>query len=208
MKRLILGILLTGSLGLLGSALAGGARHMNARILAGKSTSMARPSVGARTQSSQTTAAYTDSLKTAQVSYLKNNQIVVVMEASGDLRGALTLRLERDEAGQIKTGYWALVVSYIEDVEVEGDEDHHNGEEGEPHPGGERLIEKGALSGSVSSGTLNIDTDGKVRSISNLQLSLEKGSLIYRDVTSGSGTVQAEGLGDFVNAKGTLSLFF
>src|SRR5437660_5591180 len=58
---------------------------------------------------------YNVSLSHAQISPTDNNQIIVVMDAKGDLPGALTLKVARNGADSTITGgEWALVVAYTE----------------------------------------------------------------------------------------------
>jgi hypothetical protein len=125
------------------------------------------------------------------------------MRASGDLPGSLTLTIDRDgRDNTIVGGNWALVVSYIEDVAAtapqHADDDH----------GGELLIQKGVLKGTISGGTLTLNADGTVAAVNSVQVNINSGSLNYEAVTSGGGTVDETDLQDFAGSRGGLNLSF
>jgi hypothetical protein len=207
MKRLAIPVLTTVALVCL---LVGALARTNPRFLASKSASgNVRESVAHRllknvgasalTQSPSTT--YNINLSKATVSATDDNRIIVVMDAKGDLPGALTLRLERDAAGSIVTGgEWALVVAYTEEIQLspgEGD--------GDP---GEGLVQKGTLKGTISGGQVTLNPDGSIASINSLQLVVNGGSMSYDAVNDGSGSVHEENLQDADNASGGLTLSF
>lgn len=156
-------------------------------------------------QTNQTAVTHSVSLSGFQVSHIADNRIVVTMRAEGDLPGSLTLVLDREGAGgNIVSGEWALVVSYIQDVAA--GQIHAENEDGEH--GGEILVRKGTLKGTISGGTVTLNADGTVTSVDSVWLNINGGSLAYDGVTGGNGIVNGIDLQDFSTSSGTLSLNF
>ena len=148
-------------------------------------------------------------LTEARVSTLEAGQLVVSMQAAGDLRGLVTLKLEVGTDGAITGGDWAVADSYLEDLNADGSvapltEEHHE-ETGEAHREFIRLVNKGTVGGRVTGGYVGEGTGGAV-SLVNLQLELTTGSLTFQSITSGTGSLDADlGLTD---AQGSLRLSF
>jgi hypothetical protein len=144
---------------------------------------------------------YNVSLSGATVSADELDRLIVVMDAKGDLPGALTLRLERDASGSTVTGgEWALVVAYTEEIQLspgEGDGD-----------AGESLVQKGTLKGTISGGLLTLNADGSLASVNSLQLTVSGGSMSYDAVADGSGSAHEENLQDAPASSGSLALSF
>lgn len=144
------------------------------------------------------------SLNKAVVSKVSDSNIVVTMEASGDMRGSLSLILNRDASNNsITGGDWALVASHIEDVDAH--EESLN--ESEPH-GGELLINNGTLRGSITGGSITLNDEGAVTSLGAIQMSVVSGSLTYSEVSAGDGLANGLGLNDVQTSSGTLTLNF
>lgn len=145
---------------------------------------------------------YNVTLSRAQVSPTDNHRIIVVMDAAGDLRGALTLGLDRNgEDGAVTGGEWALVVAYTEETQHEPE-----GDGGEDHS--ETLVQKGTLKGSIAGGQITLNPDGTIASVDSLQLVLDGGSLTYQGVTHGSGSALGANLHDPSASSGSLNLNF
>lgn len=140
-----------------------------------------------------------------------SGRVVVTMMAQGDLSGVVTLALEKNAAGTVTGGEWALMVSYTEIIPVDPNAPPHtHGEEaggGEPHAG-ETLVQKGALKGTIAGGSLTLNPDGSLASLNDLVLSITGGTLQYQATTSGSGVVSAGQLSTRDTATGAVSLIF
>lgn len=153
-----------------------------------------KPSLIGRTD--QTTRSI--SLNVARVSIDANNRLVVSMDASGDLPGEITFMIDRNADNTIRGGDWALVVAraeYTGPTDEEGDQP------------GMVLVRRGTLWGSIASGTLVMDDDGKVVSLTGLQLTLASGSMEF-DGANGSGSAQATDLQDTQTSSGSLVVTF
>jgi hypothetical protein len=134
------------------------------------------------------------------------------MEASGDLRGMVTLMLKRDAANNTVTGEWAFVNSYVQDLgEGHSHQDGHNhltesnSETGEH---GERLIDKGTIRGKVTGGGVTLNNDGTLSSLNSIQLNIISGSLTYTNVKQGNGAVNGLNLSNLRASTGTMTLTF
>jgi hypothetical protein len=154
-------------------------------------------------------------LTAARVSTVDAGRLVITMDASGDLRGLVTLKLDVDAQGSITGGDWALVSSYVEDLNPDGTvatpEEHpeeHPGEPEDPNAPHEehiRLVDNGTLGGSILGGSLSIGPDGSPN-LSDVQLALTSGTLTFAAVTTGAGTVAIDLTQ--ANAQGNLRLTF
>jgi hypothetical protein len=141
----------------------------------------------------------------ARVSNVSAARVVVTMEASGDLRGLLTLTLDRVD-GHL-AGEWALVVRYLQDFDDDGnptapDFDHSDGE---PHEHFQ-LVDKGTLSGPIADGALATDAEGTITGVT-VQLGVSEGSLTFQGA-AGSGWAAATVINDIHVSTGTLTLTF
>ncbi|MEO7673702.1 MAG: hypothetical protein ABIU09_06455 [Pyrinomonadaceae bacterium] len=157
-----------------------------------------------RQASAPAQAVHNLNLSKAVVSKVSDENIIVTMEASGDMRGSLTFILNRDVANNtIVSGDWSLVNSFIQDLPASGGSfsDSDGG-------GGEQLINNGTLHGGVTGGTISFNEDGTVASVDGLQLNIVSGSLTYSEVLAGGGTANGAGLNDIQTSSGTLTLNF
>ena len=112
-NRLALALGVTAIAGLLLSAFALNRRTKAALSnLAGANRTLTGRSLRARPEVRTDAIAHNVALAHARVSS-DNNDIIVVMDATGDLPGALTLKLNCDGAN-VTGGEWALVVAYTE----------------------------------------------------------------------------------------------
>lgn len=144
-----------------------------------------------------TTGTFVDTLANAQVSEHQDGDTIVVMSATGDLPGTLTVKVHRDASGTTITGgEWAFNVSYTE--EIANEDGSHS----------ETFIQRGTLKGTIASGQAVAGPDGSVSSIANLQLLVDGGTLTFGQTTSGSGLSQQSDLNTPANATGGLTLTF
>ena len=149
-------------------------------------------------------------LKADQISRGEDGRLVIAASVSGDLRGALTLTITgTSSTGEITSGEWVLVNTFIEDVFGEGhSEDDGHDEEFPGHHAGEHLIQRGSLSGSIKGGTLTLGSDGRVSSLTFVQLGIALGSLTFESVTDGAGTLALSGLDDVATSSGNAAFTF
>ena len=210
MKRLTLTLVIGSFVGLLCTALAQtnrlpvhGSWLVQARVPGGSLSKPAAPM-------NPTATIYHVVLNNAQVSRIANDRLVITMRTSGDLPGVLTLKVDMDGPSQIfVSGEWALVVSFIQDIPTS-----------EPKPagrskgsadddgGGEILVQKGVVKGTISGGSVTLNSDGIVASINSVQLNINGGTASYESVIGGIGTAQGTDLQDFATSAGTLDLNF
>ena len=149
-------------------------------------------------------------LKADQISRGDDGRLVIAATATGDLRGALTLTITGASSnGAVTGGEWVLVNTYIEDLFGEGhSEDDGHDEEFPGHHAGERLVQLGTLSGPITGGTLTLDANGRVSSLTYLQLGVSLGSLTFEGVRDGSGTLALSGLEDVAASTGSAAFTF
>lgn len=143
-------------------------------------------------------------------------ETVVTMPVRGDLPGVLTLGVTRNDAGTITGGQWSLVVSYTAttlpsgEVVVEapdaGEEEQEAGAGG--HQGADALVQKGVIKGSIQAGTIALNADGSVRSLTDVVLAVTGGTMQYAGATGGSGLLSGSNLSDRGTSSGAASLIF
>ena len=149
-------------------------------------------------------------LKADQISRGEDGRLVIAVSAAGDLRGALTLTITgTSPTGEITSGEWVLVNTYVEDLFGEGHtEDDGHDEEYPGHHAGERLVQRGSLSGAIQGGTLTLDSDERISSLAFVQLGISLGSLSFNGVRDGSGSLALWGLGDAASSSGNAAFTF
>jgi len=190
---------------MLGSALA---QPINSPVVSKVSRGMSSAlSAVARTAlTAQAIQTYNSSLSHAQVTQAANNRIILTKDVKGALPGSITMQIDADPSnGAIVGGSWALVVSFIQDIDSHGEE---HGEEADGAHGGEQLIEKGTLKGTITGGTVTKDANGAVVSVNSMQLNIDGGSLTFSGVASGNGIASATDLNDVSASGGSLTLTF
>lgn len=153
---------------------------------------------------------YRMSLSNAQTSELPDGKLVVTMEATGDLKGLLTLTMN-SSGTQVSGGEWAFVVRYVEYLDADGkvipEDAPEVHSESEPHSERPRFVDRGTLAGSVRGGSLAIDDAGHVTGVGSLSIALESGSLTFRGA-SGTGASEASNIRDVLASSGLLTLVF
>jgi hypothetical protein len=151
-------------------------------------------------------------LSGARVSMLDKGRIVASFEARGDVRGMVTVTLDRDAKGAL-AGEWVLVSRYVRDLNADGQVDDRMAAERAALPGAELhglhkeyidIFEGGTLRGSVTGGSLAFDVDGALVGIESLQLAIDGGNLSFAGAR-GTASLSASGLRD-ENGTGTLRL--
>jgi hypothetical protein len=150
-------------------------------------------------------------LSGARVSMLEKGRIVVSFDAAGDIRGLVTVTIDRDAGGALK-GEWVLVSRYLQDLTPEGEPDERAIENRAALPGEElhalhreymEIRERGTLRGSIAGGALAFDVDGSLRAIESLRLAIDGGSIEF-DGATGAGSLTTANLRN--ERTGTLSL--
>jgi hypothetical protein len=143
---------------------------------------------------------------------LDKGRIVASFEARGDVRGMVTVTLDRDAKGSL-AGEWVLVSRYVRDLNADGQVDDRMAAERAALPGAELhglhkeyidIFEGGTLRGSVTGGSLAFDVDGALVGIESLQLAIDGGNLSFAGA-KGTASLTASGLRD-ENGTGTLRL--
>ena len=151
-------------------------------------------------------------LSGARVSMLDKGRIVASFEARGDVRGMVTVTIDRDAKGSLG-GEWVLVSRYVRDLNADGQVDDRMAAERAALPGAELhglhkeyidIFEGGTLRGSVTGGSLAFDVDGALVGIESLQLAIDGGNLSFAGA-KGAASLSASGLRD-ENGTGTLRL--
>jgi hypothetical protein len=159
----------------------------------------------AATGHAQTTqTAHSITLTQPKTSQVTPSRTVITMEAAGDLRGLLTLTIDRTADGV--SGEWALVVKHLQDVDAAGAPTAPNFDESQGEPA-ERIgiVDLGTLGGSISAATLSTTADGAIAGIDGLQLTVATGSLTFQGAT-GAGWANVSTL--LSASTGTLTLTF
>lgn len=153
----------------------------------------------------QTATTYNSNFTIASQSVDAQGRTVIIMQGTGDLPGVLTLVLTTDINGSVTGGQWALNVSYTAPLNPNATPDPNS-----PDPDsatGEQLIQKGTLSGTISSGSAAI-ANGQVTSFTSLQLVVTTGTLQFAAVTTGNGTATGTQIDDRANSAASTSLTF
>lgn len=158
---------------------------------------------------------YTVSLSNPRVSRLAAGRYVVSFEASGEIRGLLTLHINRS-AGVV-TGEWALVSRYLEDIPADPAaaavakprssrrvDARRSAQEAESHQEHVALVDRGTLSGSITKGSLTFVSTNRLDTLS-LEISVTGGSLAFNDA-AGAGTATGGDLAKPAVGTGSLTV--
>ena len=149
-------------------------------------------------------------LSEARLDMLPDGRAVVSFDASGAIRGLLTVQIVRD--GEAVGGQWVLVGRHLQDVTPEGEVDERAQEIRAALPGQElhllhkeyvRIVNRGSLHGSIEGGALDYDVDGRLRSIGGLKLAVAGGSGEFAG-RIGALSLDAAGLHEATRGSGTL----
>lgn len=151
-------------------------------------------------------------LSGSRVSMLEKDRIVASFDAGGDVRGMLTVTIDRDAKGTL-TGEWVLVNRFVRELNAQGQPDDSFARERAALPGTELhrlhreyidIYEGGTLRGSITGGTLSFDVDGVLVGIDSLQLAVIDGNLGFEG-RKGNASLAASNLRD-ENGTGTLRI--
>jgi hypothetical protein len=137
-----------------------------------------------------------------RVDRMDDGSVVVSLDAAGDLAGLVTMTLRPGGNGSY-VGDWAFTVAHVDNtdpatgVEPDAHGHDHGGEEppqGEPegHHDFVRLVQRGALSGSISGALLSFDPQGNLAGVV-APLAIGRGSMEFSGV-HGSGSATLSGL--------------
>jgi len=136
------------------------------------------------------------------VSPAANGDVVIALQAHGDLRGLVTLTLHAD--GDTIAGEWSLVSAYFQDVDENGNPiDPEPTEEDKPHLERITYVNNGTLGGTIDGGHVIVNADGDVAGIEGLRLTIVSSTLAFEGA-SGGGSLESPALTD----GGSLSLTF
>jgi hypothetical protein len=151
-------------------------------------------------------------LSGARVSMLEKDRIVASFDASGDVRGLVTVWIDRDAKGGL-TGDWFLVSRYLRDLDADGQVSDALVIERGMLPGSELhgrhreyidIHEGGTLHGTIAGGALSFDVDGVLMGIDSLQLVIVGGNIEFSGAT-GVASLSASNLRD-ESGTGTLRI--
>lgn len=165
----------------------------------------------AQTPSTSQSHIYTGPLSRARVSNVSPARVIVSADSIGDLPGLLTLTLDVAPDGQVTGGEWALVVSYVEDLDPRGPQEesaHGHGPDDTPHHEYVQLVDKGTVGGSIAGGAIARDGNGTVTAVNGARLTIESGSLTFASVQAGGGTASLGSLSSVGSSRGRLTLTF
>jgi hypothetical protein len=144
------------------------------------------------------------SLSGPRVSMIDAAHLVVTLEARGDIRGWLTLTIDRSGSAAALKGDWALVSRYGVDLNSANEEVRADEQESLIHQERFAIRNRGTVNGLVTGGALVFDGAGRLTGIEGLQLAITGGALEFAK-TAGSGSVSASNLQD-AYGTGTLTL--
>jgi hypothetical protein len=128
---------------------------------------------------------------------LPDGRIVISMDASGDLKGRLTMTLAEGEQGV--TGTWVFVATYNEDLRADGTpireddhvaHDHDDPTTPESHREYSRVRRDGVIVGTATSVTLQRTADGQLVGVDRAEFVTTGGTLTFKTI-KGSGRVGA-----------------
>lgn len=141
---------------------------------------------------------HTADLSAPRVDIIDGGDSVISLTATGELKGVVTLKLQRAADGTLK-GDWAFTVAHVDNsdpatgVEPPPHHDHEqgDGEHDHPHRDFVTMVHRGALAGAVSGATLTFDSSGTLAELS-ATLTIAQGSLEFAGATgSGQATLKA-----------------
>ena len=118
--------------------------------------------------STHTAATYNNTVSGSQTAAAETGSIALNLNASGDLPGMLSATLKH-EGGNVNGGTWTLTVL--------------------PPNADASSTETGTLTGTFTSGTITLDSNGIATAVSAAQLTVQSGTGQFGTITSGSGTL-------------------
>jgi hypothetical protein len=134
------------------------------------------------------TATYNNTLSGSQTAAPEEEGIAINLTAAGDLPGMVRLAVQRADTNV--TGGTLLITVLPANADASS-------------------TERGTLTGSVTSGTLALNSNGTVASASNVQVAINRGTGEFSSVTSGTATINiSAGAENPSQLNGTLVLNF
>lgn len=126
-------------------------------------------------------------------------RIITTAHVHGDLPGMLTVAVKADPDGHVRSGEWALDVSFIKfgAIDKDGDGDRIEG-----------LEQRGVLKGDVLGGSAALAADGRAESLHNLHLDLTGATLQFQRAHHGTGSLSLSGMTTPQQSHGTVSITF
>ena len=113
-------------------------------------------------------ATYNDTVSGSQTAAPESDGIALNLTASGDLPGMSVMKLQRD--GQNVTGgTWRLTVL--------------------PQNADASSSERGELTGTITGGSLTLNSEGTLASATSVQVTLQSGTGEFSSVTTGNATM-------------------
>jgi hypothetical protein len=113
-------------------------------------------------------ATYNNTVSGSQTAAAETGSIALNLNAAGDLPGMLSVTLKH-EGGNVNGGTWTLTVL--------------------PPNADASSTETGTLTGTFTSGTITLDSNGIATAISSVNVTVQSGTGQYSTITSGSGTL-------------------
>jgi len=113
-------------------------------------------------------ATYNDSLQGSQTAAPEAEGIALNLTASGDLPGMSKVKLQRN--GQNITGGSFRITVLPQNADASSSE-------------------RGELVGTISGGTVTLNTEGTLSAAAGVQITIQSGTGEFASVTSGSGTI-------------------
>lgn len=113
-------------------------------------------------------AAYNSTVTGAQTASPESEGAALNLHATGDLPGMLNIRVLH-EGGNVTGGTWTITVL--------------------PQNADASSSATGTVSGSVSGGSLTLDTNGIVTGLNSAQLTVQSGTGQFESVNTGNGTL-------------------
>ena len=168
-------------------------------------TTLMIAAASSRAAGQQTTTTYNINLALAGQSQDDQGRYVLIMQASGDLSGVLTLAVSTAADGTITGGEWAFNASYTAPVNPDAQPDPSLADPDQPI--GEKLVQKGVLNGSVQGGFATM-AGSQVQALASVQLSVQAGTVEFAAVTDGSGSANGTAVNDRDNSTGSMTLTF
>ena len=113
-------------------------------------------------------ATYTNNVSGSQTAAAETGSIALNLNATGDLPGMLNVTLKH-EGGNVNGGTWTLTVL--------------------PPNADASSAETGTLTGTFTSGTITLDSNGIATAVSSVNLTVQSGTGQFGTITAGSGTL-------------------
>ena len=139
---------------------------------------------------------HTSQASRPRVDVLDGGRVVVSLDLQGDLKGIVSFHFDCNPDGTC-SGDWAAKIAYADSTDPEtGEEPHHDHDADgadAPHKDFLRLVDRGALSGTIESASLTFDQNGALTAMT-VPLSITAGTREFTDAAGGSGSASLSAL--------------